>query len=85
MDKKFHPTLSWACDYISMLRLKLKHVSKGGPWTPPSIHHWLYIPINPGMCWCRLTSWRVSVWHGLGRKFLSLAGSTVAGAILLVM
>ena len=37
------------------------------------------------MCKCRLTSWRVSAWDWLGRKFLSLAGSTVAGAILLVM
>ena len=29
MDKWFHPTLYWACDYLSMLGLKLNHVSKG--------------------------------------------------------
>ena len=27
----FHPILPWACDYQSMLGLKLKHVSKRGP------------------------------------------------------
>ena len=31
MDKKFHPTLYWACDYLSMLRWMLNHVSKRGP------------------------------------------------------
>ena len=35
MDKKFHPTLSWACDYSSMLGLKSTHVSKRGPWDKP--------------------------------------------------
>ena len=29
MDKKFHPTLYWSCDYLSMLELKLIHVNKG--------------------------------------------------------
>ena len=31
MDKYFHPTLYWACDYLSMLGLELNHVSK---WSP---------------------------------------------------
>ena len=31
MDKQFHPTLYWALDYISMLRLKFTHVIKMGP------------------------------------------------------
>ena len=31
MDKLFHPTLLWACNYLSMLGLKLNHVSKRGP------------------------------------------------------
>ena len=31
MDKYFHPTLNLACDYISMLGLKVIHVSKRGP------------------------------------------------------
>ena len=30
MDKLFHRTLYWACDYLSMLGLKLNHVSKIG-------------------------------------------------------
>ena len=33
MGKAFHPTLYWACDYLSMLGLKLIHVSKRGPGT----------------------------------------------------
>ena len=31
IDKLFHPTLYWACDYLSMSGLKLNHVSKRGP------------------------------------------------------
>ena len=31
MDKWIHPTLYWKCDYLSMLGLKLNHVSKRGP------------------------------------------------------
>ena len=31
MDKLFHPTLYWAYNYLSMLGLKLTHVSKRGP------------------------------------------------------
>ena len=31
MDQWFHPTLYWACNYLSMLGLKLIHVSKLGP------------------------------------------------------
>ena len=31
MDKQSHSTLCWACDYLSILRLKLNHVSKRGP------------------------------------------------------
>ena len=33
IDKKFHLTLYWACDYLSMLGLKLNHVSKRGHWS----------------------------------------------------
>ena len=41
---RFHPTLYWACDYLSMLGLKVNHVSKRGPlvyhmsWKPRG--HW---------------------------------------------
>ena len=31
MDKYFHPTLYWACDYLYMLGLELNHVSKRSP------------------------------------------------------
>ena len=31
MDKWFHPTHFWECDYLSMLGLKLIHVRKKGP------------------------------------------------------
>ena len=31
MDKQFHFTLYWECDYLSMLRFKLAHVNRG-PW-----------------------------------------------------
>ena len=30
MDELFHPTFHWACDYLSMLGLKLINVSKRG-------------------------------------------------------
>ena len=30
MDKLFHPTVYWACDYLSMLGLKSNHVSNRG-------------------------------------------------------
>ena len=32
IDKKFHHTIYWACDYLSMLVLKLIHVSKRDPY-----------------------------------------------------
>ena len=32
MDKKFHPKLYWACDYLSMQELRINHVSKRVPW-----------------------------------------------------
>ena len=32
MNNLFHPTLFWACDYLSMLKLKIFHVSKRGNW-----------------------------------------------------
>ena len=31
MNKRFHPTLFWACNYLSMQRCKLIHVSKRDP------------------------------------------------------
>ena len=39
MDKQFHPTHYWVCDYLSMLGLKLNHVSKRGPW----YSHWDFL------------------------------------------
>ena len=37
MDKKFNPTIYNGCDYLSMLRLKLNHVSKKEPQVCGSI------------------------------------------------
>ena len=31
MDKQFHPSLCWACDYFSLLGFKLNVVNKRGP------------------------------------------------------
>ena len=35
MDTYFHPTPYNGCDYLSVLGLKLNHVSKRGPWYQP--------------------------------------------------
>ena len=40
MDKLFHPTLYWSCDYLSVLGLKLNHVSKRGPRCILRPHWW---------------------------------------------
>ena len=37
---KFHPTLYWACGYLSMLGLKLIHVSKRGPYGVLCVVHY---------------------------------------------
>ena len=44
MDKSFHPLLYWACNYLSMLRLKLNHVSKRGYRTQLNV---LCLSLNP--------------------------------------
>ena len=55
MDKQFHSTSYWACDYLSMLGLKLTHLSKRGPLnisykntsfyiSSLSFIHWLVFP-----------------------------------------
>ena len=31
MEKQFHPTLYWECDYLSMVGWKLIHVNRKGP------------------------------------------------------
>ena len=38
MDKKFHLTRYQACNYLSILGLKLNHVSKRGPCTVCKLH-----------------------------------------------
>ena len=43
MDKLFHTTLYWTCDYLSMLGLKLIHVSERGSW---SWYHYRFIKWN---------------------------------------
>ena len=41
MDKQFHPTLHWACDYLSMLGSRLIHFRKRDPgqYLPPANHN----------------------------------------------
>ena len=36
MDKQFHPTFYWACNYFFLQGLKLNHASKRG-------HRWLFL------------------------------------------
>ena len=38
MDKQFYPTYYNGCNYLSMLGLKLNHVSKRGPWSIILLH-----------------------------------------------
>ena len=40
MDKQFHPTFYQAYDYLSMLGLKLMHISKRGYWGLFDEHGW---------------------------------------------
>ena len=45
MDKWFHPTVYNGCNYLSMLGLKLNHVSKSGHWQHMQVidlEHWTY-------------------------------------------
>ena len=46
MDKKFRPILYWVCNYISMLGLKLNHVSKRGHW---SVWHGIHEAMGGGL------------------------------------
>ena len=46
MDKEFHPTLSWECEYLSVLGLKLIHFSKRGPLVSPD---WVIIGSDNGL------------------------------------
>ena len=50
MDKCFHHTLNWACDYLSMLGLKLNRVRKRGRRREPCFRFVLYCFI--GVTWC---------------------------------
>ena len=67
MDKKFHLTLYQACNYLSMLGLKLNHVSKRG-------HQWEFViktlPLN--------TTWLMTdVWYPSGGRQGALALESV--------
>ena len=70
----FHPTLYWACDYLSMLGLKIHHVGKGVPviWMSYSDVAWTiailllqYIPRNMHtvfalLCFVVVIHWLIS-------------------------
>ena len=45
MERWFHPTLYWECNYLSMMGLKLNHVSKNGPWN-------LYVMVSVARSQC---------------------------------
>ena len=69
MDKPFHSTLHWACDYLihvitwSMLELKLIHVSKKGPRISTGLRFnliWIWIFLTH----CRPSD--VTWWHWSG-------------------
>ena len=51
MDKHFHHTLYWACDYSSMLGWKLFHVNKRGPWWEGEVEKFLYIALRYLRLW----------------------------------
>ena len=68
IEKLFHPTFYWACDYLSVLTLKLIHVSKRG-------YRWLYhcsltlsyVTVNPLYIFC---------WHGMKVRLYQNASSS---------
>ena len=72
MDKWFHPTLYNECNYLSMLALKLIHISKGGycPGCPMLFDCW----------WCGHVSdaiiyhWYLWCWSPLKPRHLFRAG-----------
>ena len=87
MGKWFHPTVYRACDYVSMLVLKLIQVNKRGPWFPlfpKSLKHGKSTSVHvdcPNQCWSRsltsglitrtLFSWRSLRWRHNGRDGVS--------------
>ena len=53
MDKELHPTHYNGCNYLSMLGLKLIHVSKSGPWgCRADGTEWMCIPSCSSTIWC---------------------------------
>ena len=53
MNMEFHPTLYWACDYLYMLGLKLKYVSKRATealdeltWIPAWIYNYIHYKVQ---------------------------------------
>ena len=57
MDKSFHPILYNGCNYLSMLGLKLNHVSKMGP-----SYFWFHPEITYMFRLCNI-SW--TIWSGI--------------------
>ena len=49
MDKKFHPTFYWACDYLSKLGLHFFQVSK---WRGPWLYNHKVKKHNTAVCIC---------------------------------
>ena len=86
MDKKCHPTLYNVCNHLSLLRLKLNHVGKRGPWyLPPLLHRTISIKSQqrqyPGM-YQALEPVVLIVLGAVDTLFLKFSRSQTPGACL---
>ena len=60
MEKEFHPKLYWACDYLYILELKLKSVSKRGPRSNISLS--FVTSSNKHLSAFSLLLWIIRIW-----------------------
>ena len=88
MDKQFYPRLYNGCNYLSMLGLKLNHVSKSGyrkqrlRSTSLRQRHWLDIKVNPSL----LAIWWSYVFFAQTQGYLdSLIYITFSGCMEVIL
>ena len=67
MDKQFHPTLFWACNYLSMLDLTMLLKGAIGNGSLPLRHQVIYYL---DQCWISQNLWahqnmKICIWNGL--------------------
>ena len=70
-DKKFHPTLYWACEYLSMSWLKLNHYSKRAPGGLVGTNNLL-----PSQH-CQVTVTHVNIVHGTRLHMMTSADGNI--------